>query len=121
VVRSLHAGASDTNSRNIYETKVISTGRGGAGNIRSPSRDAIRVENGTPEGSPARSEQRGRGYDRDAIEAIDNANDNGVVREVYYRRDLSLKEQTLVAFVRPWWCRQHVRVTSPLQIALPIP
>jgi Protein of unknown function (DUF3602) len=86
---------SDTNSRNIYETKVISTGRGGAGNIRSPSRDAIRAEVGTPEGSPVRSELRGRGYDRDLIAAIDDANDNGVVREVHYRYDLSLRS-------KPW-------------------
>jgi hypothetical protein len=60
--------------------KVTSTGRGGAGNIRSPSRDAIRGENGTPELSPTRSELRGRGYDRELISTIDNANDTGVVR-----------------------------------------
>lgn len=60
---------------------MTSTGRGGAGNIRSPSRDAIRVDNGTPDASPSRSEARGRGYDRDLIEAIDDANDNGVVRK----------------------------------------
>jgi hypothetical protein len=60
--------------------EVISTGRGGAGNIRSPSRDAIRGDaasiNSSP--SPSRAERRGRGYDRDAISAIDTANDTGV-------------------------------------------
>ena len=63
------------------ETKVISTGRGGVGNIRSPSRDVIRAENGTPE-IPIRSELRGRGYDRDLIDTIDNARDTDVVRQV---------------------------------------
>jgi hypothetical protein len=72
---------SDTGSRTL-ETKVISIGRGGAGNIRSPSRDAIRVKNQSPESSPIRSELRGRGYDRDLITAIDNAHDTGVVRQV---------------------------------------
>jgi hypothetical protein len=61
--------------------KVASTGRGGAGNIRSPSRDAIHAENGTPETSPIRSELRGRGYDRDLISVIDNSHDTGVVRQ----------------------------------------
>jgi hypothetical protein len=57
---------------------VISTGRGGAGNIRSPSRDAIRGETVSVESSPSRAEQRGRGYDRDMISAIDVAHDTGV-------------------------------------------
>jgi hypothetical protein len=61
--------------------KVTSTGRGGAGNIRSPSRDAVRSEdNLSPERSPIRSELRGRGYDRELIATIDNSNDIGVVR-----------------------------------------
>jgi len=72
---------SDTRGRepipSLDPNQVTSTGRGGRGNIRSPSRDAIR-ENGTPETSPNRSEVRGRGYDRDLIEAIDDANDIGV-------------------------------------------
>jgi len=57
---------------------IISTGRGGAGNIRSPSRDAVRGENASRETSLVRSEQRGRGYDRELITTIDNANDPGV-------------------------------------------
>jgi len=73
---------SDTRGRDPIPSRdpneVISTGRGGAGNIRSPSRDAIRAEVGTPEGSPIRSELRGRGYDRDLIASIDDAHDNGV-------------------------------------------
>jgi hypothetical protein len=60
--------------------KVISTGRGGRGNIRSPSRDAVRGEDASRERSLARSEQRGRGYDRELISTIDNAHDTGVVR-----------------------------------------
>ena len=60
--------------------KVTSTGRGGRGNIRSPSRDGIRSEdNISPETSPTRSSERGRGYDRDLISVIDEARD-GVVR-----------------------------------------
>jgi len=61
--------------------KVTSTGRGGKGNIRSPSRDAARGEDISRETSLVRSEQRGRGYDRDLISTIDNALDPGVVRE----------------------------------------
>jgi len=57
---------------------VISTGRGGRGNIRSPSRDAVRGEDASRERSLARSEQRGRGYDRELISTIDNAHDTGV-------------------------------------------
>jgi len=75
---------SDTRGRDLLPVRpldeVISTGRGGAGNIRSPSRDAIRGDaasiNSSP--SPSRAERRGRGYDRDAISAIDTANDTGV-------------------------------------------
>jgi len=54
---------------------VISTGRGGRGNIRSPSRDAYRGEGATAsnESSPLRSEERGRGYDRELIIALDGA------------------------------------------------
>ena len=68
----------------IYEMKIISTGRGGRGNIRSPSRDAVRGEDGNREASLARSEQRGRGYDRELISTIDNAHDPGVVRGCRY-------------------------------------
>jgi hypothetical protein len=60
----------------------MSTGRGGRGNIRSPSRDAARplAETISIDSSPARSQERGRGgYDRDLISAIDTANDTGVV------------------------------------------
>jgi Protein of unknown function (DUF3602) len=60
--------------------KITSTGRGGTGNIRSPSRDAIRGDDKSFEASPVRSEQRGRGYDRELIATIDNAHDPGVVR-----------------------------------------
>jgi hypothetical protein len=60
--------------------KVTSTGRGGAGNIRSPSRDAVHGDYGSSEKSLVRSEQRGRGYDRELIASIDNAHDTGVVR-----------------------------------------
>jgi len=56
---------------------IISTGRGGRGNIRSPSRDGVRGD-ASREASLARSEQRGRGYDRELIATIDNANDPGV-------------------------------------------
>lgn len=56
---------------------VTSTGRGGAGNIRSPSREAGR-DDGSRERSLARSEPRGRGYDREAISIIDEAHDTGV-------------------------------------------
>jgi len=55
---------------------VISTGRGGRGNIRSPSRDAVRGDNASTEASPLRSEERGRGYDRELIMAIDSAYDH---------------------------------------------
>jgi len=55
---------------------IISTGRGGRGNIRSPSQDGR--DDGSRERSLARSEQRGRGYDRDVISTIDNAIDPGV-------------------------------------------
>lgn len=63
---------------------MTSTGRGGAGNIRSPSRG--RGGDNSPETSLVRSEQRGRGYDRDAIKSIDDAHDIGLVRG--YRRYL---------------------------------
>ena len=72
------------------------------------------MEKGTPEASPSRSEIRGRGYDRDLITAIDDANDTGVVRDVYCRYRLSLIEQTLAAFVWPWRGRQHDRLSQPL-------
>jgi len=57
---------------------IISTGRGGRGNIRSPSRDAVRGDEASRERSLARSEQRGRGYDRELITTIDNSHDTGV-------------------------------------------
>ncbi|KAI9447135.1 hypothetical protein BJY52DRAFT_1420490 [Lactarius psammicola] len=73
---------SDTRGRDPIPTQYLdeftSTGRGGAGNIRSPSRDASRPESINSGSSPARSEQRGRGYDRDLISAIDVAHDTGV-------------------------------------------
>ncbi|KAH9169381.1 hypothetical protein EDB89DRAFT_2073070 [Lactarius sanguifluus] len=65
-------------TRHLQADEVTSTGRGGAGNIRSPSRDASRPESIKSGSSPARSEPRGRGYDRDLISAIDTANDTGV-------------------------------------------
>jgi hypothetical protein len=68
----------------INEMKVISTGRGGRGNIRSPSRDGVRGDDASREASLARSEQRGRGYDRELISTIDNAHDPGVVRGCRY-------------------------------------
>lgn len=61
---------------------MISTGRGGRGNLRSPSRDASRGPSAVIETSPVRSELRGRGYDRDAISLIDSTIDGGVVREI---------------------------------------
>lgn len=65
--------------------KITSTGRGGAGNIRSPSRDPVRGGNATPETSPIRSEHRGRvGYDSDLISTIDSVRDEGVVRGSHY-------------------------------------
>ena len=86
--------------------KITSTGRGGSGNIRSPSRDASRGGKESPETSLVRSENRGRGYDRDIISVIDDARD-GVVRGS--RRYLSIKtspslnQKHLIAFVWPWW------------------
>ena len=62
------------------ETKVTLTGRGGVENIRSPSSETIREENGTLEKPLIRSELRG--YDRDLIATIDDAHDTGVVRQV---------------------------------------
>lgn len=74
---------SDTRGRDPIPVRhlgdaVISTGRGGAGNIRSPSRDSPRPETVSIDSSPSRPEERGRGYDRDLISAIDTANDTGV-------------------------------------------
>jgi hypothetical protein len=60
-----------------FETKVASTGRGGAGNIRSPSR----AENGSPK-KFTRSHPRGRVYERDLLAFIDNAYNTGMVRQV---------------------------------------
>lgn len=77
--------------------KIISTGRGGAGNIRSPSRDGVRGEDASRETSLVRSEQRGRGYDRELITTIDNANDPGVVR------GCSLSVKTFVAERTKHW------------------
>jgi len=56
---------------------ITSTGRGGAGNIRSPSRDG-RGEEGSRDESVVRSEQRGRGYERELIASIDDAHDTGL-------------------------------------------
>lgn len=73
---------SDTRGRDPIPSSdpnlVTSTGRGGAGNIRSPSREPVRGDDGSRERSLARSEQRGRGYDRELITTIDNAHDTGV-------------------------------------------
>ena len=62
--------------------KVTSTGRGGSGNIRSPSRDANRGDNASTDGSPLRSEERGRTYDRELIVAIDGAQEPRMVRDM---------------------------------------
>ena len=65
--------------------KITSTGRGGAGNVRSPSRDPVRGGNAIPDASPVRSEHRGRaGYDSDLISTIDSVRDDGVVRRRHY-------------------------------------
>jgi len=80
---------SDTRGRDpinvrYLDDNVISTGRGGAGNIRSPSRDSPRQGadivsiNSSPSPSRVGAEQRGRGYDRDLISAIDTEIDTGV-------------------------------------------
>ena len=59
---------------------IISTGRGGAGNIRSPSRDGSRGENASVNSSPSRAEFiRGREVERDLISSIDVAHDTGIV------------------------------------------
>jgi len=55
---------------------IISTGRGGAGNIRSPSRG--RGEDNSRETSLVRSQERGRGYERELIASIDDARDTGL-------------------------------------------
>jgi len=63
---------------------VISTGRGGRGNIRSPSREPNPIlgdgfgETSSLGMSPERSLSRGRTYDRETINSIDEARDNGV-------------------------------------------
>jgi len=57
---------------------VISTGRGGWGNIRAPSRYAARGDNASIGASPLRSDIRGRGYDRELIASIDAARDTGL-------------------------------------------
>jgi len=71
---------SDTRGRDPIPSRdpheITSTGRGGAGNIRSPSRG--RGDDNSPDTSLVRSEQRGRGYDRDTIATIDIAHDTGV-------------------------------------------
>jgi hypothetical protein len=73
---------SDTRGRDPIPSRdpnqITSTGRGGAGNIRSPSRDAVRGDDASREVSLARSQERGRGYDRELITTIDNAHDIGV-------------------------------------------
>jgi hypothetical protein len=67
---------SDTRGRDPIPSRdpneVTSTGRGGAGNIRSPSRGR---DDASPDTSPLRSEHRGRGYDRETISMIDEAQD----------------------------------------------
>jgi hypothetical protein len=68
----------------MHSTKpqVISTGRGGRGNIRSPSRDAVRGDNASAGVSPARSDVRGRTYDRETIASIDETHITGMVSDV---------------------------------------
>ena len=70
----------------FFYNQVISTGRGGRGNIRSPSRDPVLGDTASLGVSPARSLSRGRAYDRtydrETIASIDDANDTGVVREI---------------------------------------
>lgn len=72
---------SDTRGRDPIPSRdpnvVTSTGRGGAGNIRSPSREGDRGKD-SPDTSLVRSEERGRGYDRDLISEIDDAHNTGV-------------------------------------------
>jgi hypothetical protein len=55
------------------QPQVISTGRGRRGNIRSPSRDYT----GITSASRARSDVRGRSYDRETIARIDEAGRGG--------------------------------------------
>lgn len=73
---------SDTRGRDPIPSRdpdeIISTGRGGAGNIRSPSREGVRGGADSRETSLVRSEQRGRGYDRELITSIDDAHDEGM-------------------------------------------
>ena len=70
----------------FFCNQIISTGRGGRGNIRSPSRDPVLGDTASLGVSPARSLSRGRAYDRtydrETIASIDIANDTGVVREI---------------------------------------
>ncbi|KAN0139328.1 hypothetical protein V8E53_002829 [Lactarius tabidus] len=76
---------SDTRGRDplpahhLNDDVIMSTGRGGRGNIRSPSRDPVLSDTITIDSSPARSQERGRGYDRDLISAIDSAHETGVI------------------------------------------
>jgi hypothetical protein len=57
----------------------ISTGRGGTGNIRSPSRDPVRGDNASAGVSPARSDDRGRTSDRETTISFDVAHEADVV------------------------------------------
>jgi hypothetical protein len=71
--------------------QIISTGRGGRGNIRSPSRDPVRGDTGSTGASPARSDVRGRSYDRKTIASIDETHITGMVNEnfvIVSERDL---------------------------------
>jgi hypothetical protein len=70
--------------------QVISTGRGGRGNIRSPSRDALRGDNASTGVSPARSDVRGRTYDRETIASIDEAHNTGLVSDMFVTTERDL-------------------------------
>ena len=91
--------------------KVTSTGRGGRGNIRSPSRDGIRADDISTETSPSRSLERGRGYDRDLISVIDEAQDGVVCGCVAIYNDSRVAETYIdsvrLAVVAPATCLAH--------------
>jgi hypothetical protein len=73
--------------------QVISTGRGGRGNIRSPSREPVRGDTGSTGASPARSDVRGRTYDRETIASIDETHITGMVSEIFV---VALERETLL-------------------------
>lgn len=106
--------------------QVVSTGRGGVGNIRSPSRDItidgparpLRAENGSKQSE----------YEDALIRSSDEARTSGPVSSRLFRSASSNTDNMLssaLALVGPWRCRQHHSFSSAcsasaaVSIALP--